>query len=659
VYAFDADSNAGSNSTPLWTTSFIDPGAGVTTFSAPADTNGCEQIVPEIGITGTPVIDIGSGTLYVVSMTKDTSGGAPSFAARLHALDITTGGEKQGSPVLVQATVPGTGDGGAQVVFQPKLYKQRPGLLLLNGVVYAGFSSHCDLGQYHGWVMGYDAKSLQQVTVYNVTPNGWGASFWAGGAAPAADTAGNVYLVSGNGTFDRATGGPDLGESYIKLSSANGLSVTDYFTPFNVQEMDDKDTDTGSAGVALLPDEAGSTAHPHLMTGAGKEGRIYLLDRDHMGGFNAGADSQIVQSIPDAVDALFGNPAYFNHTVYFCGADAYMNAYSINNAQMSTTPSSVSPNRYGFPGCVPSISANGSSNGIVWVLDGSAYPTAVLRAYDASNIGNQLYTSTQNPARDALGSYVKFTAPMVANGKVYAGTQNSLAIYGLLSAPAGILIGNAASGGTAGVAPGSLISIYGSNLTTGTAENTSFPLPMQLAGLSVKVNGIPGPLLYASPGQINAQVPYEASLGPTTVTVSAGGSAVASGQVNVQAAAPGLFVLSGGHAAVLNEDSSVNAPGQPAAAGTVISAFLTGLGAVKPPVQTGAQVSISPLSTVSTAVTATIGGSSAQVQFAGLAPGFVGLYQVNVVVSQMAPGDYPLAISVGGVTSNSAPISVK
>jgi hypothetical protein len=422
VYAFDADSEGA----PLWHVSFIDPSAGVTTVPFGDDVYNCDQITPEIGITSTPVIDPGSGTIYVVAMTKETG----RFVHRLHALDIATGAERPGSPVEIQASYPGTADGGATVVFQPRNYKQRPGLLLLNGVVYTAWSSHCDAAAYHGWLIGYDAQSLRQVAVYNNTPNGNQASFWAGGAGPAADDAGNIYLVGGNGSFDYAMGGVNLGESYIRLSTSGGLAVADYFTPFNYAKLNDEDNDVGSAGTVLLGDEAGSADHPHLMAGAGKEGRIYVLDRDDMGQWQAGSDSQIVATTAaNAIAGLFGNPAYFDRLIYFCGSGDPVKGYSIVNAVMSAAPVTQSAVQFGYPGCVPGISANGTEDAIVWVLE----PASILHAYDARKLETELYNSDQNHDRDALGPYVKFTAPMIANGKVYAGTQTSLDVYGLLA----------------------------------------------------------------------------------------------------------------------------------------------------------------------------------------------------------------------------------
>jgi uncharacterized protein (TIGR03437 family) len=654
VYAFDADSGAGANSTPLWHVSFLDTANAV--GAVPADDTRCGQITPEIGITSTPVIDLAGGTIFVVAMTRETRGSSVSYVHRLHALDLAGGTEKPGSPVTIQATYPGTGEGGTTLTFNSRNYKQRPGLLLLGGTVYTAWSSHCDIGAYHGWLVGYDADSLQQVAVYNDTPNGNEGSFWAGGAAPAADSAGNIYLVSGNGTFDASGNGPDLGESYVKLSSVGGLSVLDYFTPFNYDALNAQDVDTGSAGVALIGDEAGSAAHPHLMAGAGKEGRIYLLDRDSPGKLHPGSDSQIVQSIPNAVGGLFGNPAYFNQALYFCGSGDNLTAFPISNAQMAESPGSRSGEAFGYPGCVPTISANGQANGIVWIID----PAGVLRAYDASDLANELYNSSQNAGRDALGVAVKFAPPVVANGKVYAGTQNSLAVYGLLS-PGGsaVSVANAASGDSSGVAPGSIVAIYGAGLATSTATASSFPIPATLGDAGVTVNGIAAPILYASPTQINAQIPFEVSAGAASVSVSVNGAVAMTSSINVRPVAPGLFVQPQGNAAVVNDDGQVNSAARPAAVGSVISGYLTGLGTVSPPVATGDAASAGSLSMVEGGVSATIGSTPATVQFAGLTPGFAGLYQVNILIPQLPAGQYPLQASVDGVLSNAAPINIQ
>jgi len=304
----------------------------------------------------------------------------------------------------------------------------------------------------------------------------------------------------------------------------------------------------GIIGHVLRTEKRSSAAHPHLMAGAGKEGRIYLLDRDNPGKLHSGSDSQIVQSLPGAIGGLFGNPAYFDWTLYFCGSGDSLKAFPISNAQMASTPASHSTEMFGYPGCLPTISANGKANGIAWILD----PAGVLRAYDASNLANELYNSSQNAGRDALGPAVKFTVPTVANGKVYAGTQNSLAVYGLLSpGTAAFAISNAAGGDATAVAPGSLVSIYGSGLAASTATAASFPIPATLGGAAVAVDGISAPILYASPTQINAQIPFEVSAGAGSISVAVNGALVGAVSINIQASAPGLFVQQEGNAAVV------------------------------------------------------------------------------------------------------------
>jgi len=644
VYAFDADSNAGANASPLWVDHFTN---GTSIVTVPASDVGCDQIAPEIGITSTPVIDPASGTIYVVAMRKIV-GATTTYDQQLHALDITTGAERQGSPVTIRATFPGTGEGGTTETFVPKNYKQRPGLLLLNGVVYTAWSSHCDIGTYHGWLIGYDENTLQQVSVYNNTPNGNEGSFWGGGAAPAADTSGNIFLVAGNGSFDGNNGGVDLGESFIKVSSANDLTVEDYFTPFNYSPLDNQDLDVGSAGVAFLGDEAGSTAHPHLMAGSGKEGRIYLLDRDNLGKWQSGSDSQIVGSVAGAVGGLFGNPAYYDKAVYFCGAGDSLKAYSVSNAVLSRTPVSRSESSLGV--CTPSISANGASNGIAWAID----PSAALHALDASNLASELYNSTQNASRDSLDSYVKFSVPAIANGKVYVGTSDALAVFGLFGS---LTITNAASGQPNIIAPGSLVSIYGTGGVS--IPPASFPIPTNVNGVTMNINNTAAPLLFGSNGQINAQVPFEIQPGAGALMLNQGGSIAGSTNFVVQAVAPGLFLLGQGRAAVLNSDFSINTSARPAAVGTYIAAFMTGLGPVDNPVQTGQPTPAAPLSHVTSTVTATIDGQAASVLFAGLAPGFAGVYQVNLTVPQLAPGDYLVHVTVAGIASNSGTISVR
>jgi hypothetical protein len=424
VYAFDADSKAGPY---LWKKRLIVPQShGQAVHSNEV---GCDDLVPKIGVTGTPVIDAGSGTLYVVAKTRE----GKSFVQRLHALDIATGAEKLGGPVVIAGAVSGNGDGsvGGIVTFDPLRENQRPSLLLVNGVVYIGWASYCDIGPYHGWVMGYDAATLQQVSVYNTTPDGGLGGVWQGGAGPAADAASNIYFETGNGTFDAQFGGNDLGDSLVKLGS--DLTLADYFTPFNEDALSAADIDFGSSAPLLLPDQPGP--HPHLAIASGKEGTIYLVDRDDKGHFHAGDDSQIVQSLPGAVGGTYGMPAYWNDTVYFLGAGDALKAFRLSGGMLSTSPASQASEVYGFPGATPTVSANGVGGAIVWTLQTDGYGSgkpAVLHAYDATDVSIELYNSNRAGRRHQPGKPVKFALPTVANGKVYVGAQKRISVFGLL-----------------------------------------------------------------------------------------------------------------------------------------------------------------------------------------------------------------------------------
>jgi len=428
VYAFDAD---GLSPNPLWKVIFINPAAGVTTVPA-ADTGECCDIAPEIGITGTPVIDQGTGTLYVVAKTKEGT----NYVQRLHALDITTGAEKFGGPVVIQASVPGVGDGNdgnGNVPFNALRENQRPALLLSNGVVYIGFASHGDNAPYHGWVLGYDATNLQRVMAYNNTPNGGDGGIWQSGGGLAADSAGNIYFVAGNGTFDANTGGVDYGESVEKISPS-GVAL-DYFTPHDQVTLSAGDLDLGSGAALLLPDQSG--AHPHLLVTAGKNGTIYLIDRDNMGQFNPSNDNQIIQSLvnifpnPGAsiVGGNFSTGVYFNGFVYFCPVGGTIQAFQLSNGLLSTAPTSQSSATFAFPGGMLAISANGTTNGILWATERTGPGTAgVLHAYKATDLGTELYNGNLAGSDPAA----KFNIPLVANGKVYVASVSQLTVYGLL-----------------------------------------------------------------------------------------------------------------------------------------------------------------------------------------------------------------------------------
>lgn len=436
VYAFDADNKAGTNSSPLWRTSLIDPTNGITTI--PSSNTGCEDLIPEIGITGTPVIDPIAKTIYFIANTKEKG----LFVQRLHALDATTGAERANSPVVIQATVSGNGDGSVdgQISFNPLTEGQRAGLLLMNGVVYIGWSSHCDIGPYHGWILGYDKRTLKQVAVFNSTPNGGLGGFWASGAGLAGDMAANaIFPVTGNGTFDgNQAQGLDYGESILRLDHSSGsLGVSDFFTPFNQQSLNNGDTDLGSGGVLLLPNGPTGKPHPQLLLESGKQGSIYLVDRSSMGHYNSKNNSQIVQFIPLVVGSMFATPAWWSNRAYFGGVGDSLKVFKFDpvGRTLAASPSSQAPTSFGFPGASPSISANGGTNAIVWALQTDAYGSngpAILHAYDALDLSHELYNSKQNSRRDGLTAAVKFAVPTIANGKVYVGTQKHLTVFGLL-----------------------------------------------------------------------------------------------------------------------------------------------------------------------------------------------------------------------------------
>jgi hypothetical protein len=429
VYAFDADTYA-----LLWHDSFIDPAAGLT--PVPSQDVRTNDIIPQIGITGTPVIDPATNTLFVIDKAKYSAGASPFYFQQLHALDLATGAEKLGGPVVIQANVAGRGAGTVRgrVAFDALTQNQRSGLLLDNGVVYIAWASHGDNGPYHGWLMAYNAQNLHQLSVFNTTPNGTEGGIWMSGGAPASDASHSVFIVTGNGTFSAQRRGNDFGDSVVKLSEAGGLRVVDYFTPVNQAFLSTHDLDLGAGGALLLPDQPGP--HQHLLVTAGKQGTVYVVDRDNLGGFGRGSD-RIVEEIPGAMLESLSTPAYFNHAIYYVGtapAGDVLKAFPIVNGTVFPT-AAHGQYIYGFPGSTPSISANGNTSGIVWTLDNGGFASfapAILRAYDATNVGRELYDSTLAGARDRAGPAVKFTVPTVVNGKVYVGGFGVVTVYGLL-----------------------------------------------------------------------------------------------------------------------------------------------------------------------------------------------------------------------------------
>jgi hypothetical protein len=430
VYAYDADTF-----TQLWKASML--GSGESPSEA---VNGCGQVSPEIGITSTPVIDLNAGpngTIFLVAMSKSGT----TYIHRVHALDLTTGSDLAGSPVTVQATFPGTGAGssGGNVVFTPKQYKDRASLLLLNGVIYTSWASHCDDDPYTGWIIGYSESTLAQTSVLNITPNGSRAAIWMAGAGLAADSSGFIYFLAGNGTFDdtlNSSGFPengDYGNGFIKLSTTgNHLAVADYFNMFNTDSESNADTDLGSGGAMVLPDIKDNAQNTwHLAVGAGKDTNLYVVNRDMMGKFNVSNDTAIYQKLSGVLPGgIWSMPAYFNGVVYYGSVNSPLQAFKIANAKLGTSASSHSSGSFGYPGTTPSISANGNSDGIVWAVENAG--GGVLHAFDATNLATELYNSNQAANSRDHFSDNKYITPMIANGKVFVGTPSSVAVFGLL-----------------------------------------------------------------------------------------------------------------------------------------------------------------------------------------------------------------------------------
>jgi hypothetical protein len=432
LYALDADTGA-----QLWKFSLLASG------ETASDDRGCGQVTPTIGITSTPVIALTAsatdGAIFAVAMSKDSSG---NYHQRLHKIHLASG-KPLIAAVEVTGKYPGTGEDSTDgyAYFDPKQYKERSGLLLLDGVVYLTWASHCDDAPYTGWVMGYEAKTLASTSVIDVTPNGAEGAIWGAGAGLAADPDGNIYFLDANGTFDttlNAQGFPingDYGNAFVKLSAAGGtLTVADYFTMSNTTSESDADEDLGSGGALVLPPITDTNGNVHLLAiGAGKDGNIYLVNRGNMGKFNSQNDSAIYQELDGVLPGgIWSMPAYFRGSVYFGEVGGPIQAFQFNNAMLSSSPTSATSASFPYPGATPSISANGTDDAILWAIQNNS--TAVLHAYGAYNLAHELYNTSQAAnGRDNFGGGNKYMVPTIANGKVYVGTPNGVAAFGLLS----------------------------------------------------------------------------------------------------------------------------------------------------------------------------------------------------------------------------------
>ena len=430
VFAFDADANS---CVVLWSASMIDPAHGGTAGETPVPSTavgaGFGDIAPEIGINGTPVIDAGTGTLYVVA--KSLVASSSTFFQRLHAIDIGSGNEKSGSPVAITGSYPGTGSGGTSVAFSAKQQNQRAALALVNGVVYIAWGSHEDSTPWYGWVMSYQYSNSTwtQLAAFNATPNTRDGGIWMGGGAPPADSSNNLYFITGNGNFDATNAtapNNDYGDTLLQLNPA--LQVTQYFTPSDEATDFSDDKDFGSGGAAVLADLPAGNTVTHVLVCGGKDGTLYVINRDLLGGFG---DTGAVQSIPLG-HGSFSTPSIWNNTLYAAGSGGPVHSFQLNTATAQFTSAATSTHVFGFPGSTLAVSAAANQGGVVWAIDSHSYCTqqssscgpAVLYAYDAANVSTELWNSSTKAA-DAAGNAVKFSVPTVANGRVFVGTRGN------------------------------------------------------------------------------------------------------------------------------------------------------------------------------------------------------------------------------------------
>jgi len=645
VYAFDADTQQ----SPLWHVN-LGPSVPGTDYQL--------TDLPEVGILSTPVIDDASNTIYVVAHTKENG----DYIYRLHALDITTGDEKFGGPTIIVASAPSQNQGSQNGLysFEASQQLQRPGLLLLNGVVYIAFGSHNDSGRFHGWLVGYNAANIQQqMSVLLTSPNGWGSSIWQGGRGPAADALGNIYAVTGNGSYDGAV---NWGMSVMKVDTSSGTpTVTDWFTPDNWQTLDDLDSDFGSCGPVLT--NAGT------VIAGGKEGILHLLDSQNMGHSQTG-NGQVLQRFQAIGFGIF-NMAYWERAgspiVYVRAYNDAVKAFRMTNGLFETKPFSQSSFTAGLPFDGMAVSADGTAqfSAILWVTlthNGDTNGPGVLYAFSASDLSKELWDSNMNSSRDGLGTLAKFTSPTIANGKVYVPTfSNHLAVYGLLTQKQ--LIGdvvNSASSLSGPVAPGEVVVVYGSGLgptaLAAAQVDSSGHLSNNVAGTQVLFNGTAAPLIYTRADQVAAIVPNGvAGQESVQVQVKYNGQTAPAFTTTPAVTAPGLFTLdqSGqGQAAILNQDNSINTAANPAERGSTVVLWGTGQG-LSDPDWAEDVLAPSPLPQPKNKVNVNIGGQWSQIFYAGAAPGLAGVIQVNVKVPDgIKPGSkVAVLMRIGNATS--------
>ena len=643
VYNYDADSAAAP--LLLWHVN-LGPSVPSTTWE------GFHDITPEIGILSTPVVDPNRGVIYVVAFTQESG----LLIYRLHALDVTTGRETFNGPTVISASIPGKGAGSVNgtMSFDPSMHLQRPGLLLANGAVYLAFGSHADGGIWHGWVISYNAGNVsQQIGVYCTTPNGIGASIWQSGRGLAADETGAIYAITGNGGDD---GDSPLSESFVKLAGASPVQV-DFFTPANALWLDEHDYDL-SAGAALLPGT-------HLVVGGDKDGNLYLVNGDAMGG--AGASS--AQTFQGALYGGIFNFALWNRAdgtyLYLQEQGSILKAYRMTNGQFDPNPAISSTARFDSPYDGIALSANGAQagTGILWTtsyLKADATHAGTLHAFDAATLV-ELWNSDMTQGPDSLGTFAKFVSPTVVNGNVYVPTfSGAVVVYGLLGrainpAPRPLItaVSNVASNTSAVVAPGEAIVISGANFGPAKPASAQFDLSgsvsLTLADTMVLFDGVPVPLTAASNGQVTAIAPMGLNAATTKVQVQSGNRVSDPVSVPVASAAPGLFQI------ILNQDGSVNSTSNPAVPGSAISLYATGAGVVIPVLADGSIVTPDSPQQMVLPVAVRVAGQPATVLYAGSAPGMVqGISQINVQLPDSVTGKaVQVQLQVGAQTSQS------
>lgn len=648
VYAFDADAPGDS----LWHANLGPSVPG-------ADFNIAD--LSELGVMGTPVIDTASNALYVVAYTKENG----KYFFRLHALDLGTGGEMFGGPTEIQASLPGTSPldaSNGQVPFDASQHLQRPGLALFNNTVYVAFGSHGDVGVYHGWLVGYNAFNIQQqVSAYIATPDTSGGSFWQGGRAPAVDENGFIYLTTANGPADNKA---NFGESLVKLdTSSSALTLADWFTFNGWAKLNDTDSDFGSCGPVL-------TAENTVIAG-GKEGVITLADRNNLGHMQTG-DAGLLQSLPAIGFGIF-NMAYWERpespVLYLRAFNGPVKAFRMVNGRFQTAPFTQASFVAGLPYDGFAVSANNSADysAILWntaTADGDHNGAGVLHAFAASNLSQELWNSEMNPVRDRLGTLAKFTAPTVANGKVYVATfSGELVVYGLRTQKALVAaVVNAASGMSGSVAPGEMVTVYGSGLgppkLAGPVLTSAGTLSRAVANTQVLFNGEAAPLIYTRSDQVAAIVPNSVSSASTvSVQVKYQGQGTTPVSLNVAKTMPGLFTLEesgSGQGAFLNQDATINTTANPAERGSIVVLYGTGQGLSDPDWAEDVLAS-QPLPHPLSSVNVTIGGQKAEILYAGAAPGLAGLIQINARVPAgiQAGAAVPVKVVIG--TAGSQP----